>query len=50
MGQDTEASRRIAEATGDFDRREILDEVGPEGFVLAVSGIRGFEEEASHIC
>jgi hypothetical protein len=50
MGEDTKASRRIPEAAGDFDRREILDEVGPEGFVLAVSRIPGFEEEAGHIC
>jgi hypothetical protein len=50
MGKDTKASRRIPEATGDFARREILDEVGPEGFVLAMIGIRGFEKEASHVC
>ena len=37
VGEDAEASRGIPEAAGDFDRREILDEVGPEGFVLAVS-------------
>jgi hypothetical protein len=50
VGQDAEASRRIPEATGDLDRREILNEVGPEGFVLAVSRIAGFEKKASHIC
>jgi hypothetical protein len=50
MGENTEASRGIPEATGDLSRREILDEVGPEGFILAVSGIRGFEKEAGHIC
>jgi len=48
--QDTEASRGIPEAAGDLSRREILDEVSTEGFVLAVSGIRGFEKEAGHIC
>jgi hypothetical protein len=50
VGEDTEASRRIPEAAGDFNRREIIDEVGPEGFVLAVSGISGFEKEVGHIC
>jgi hypothetical protein len=46
VGKDAEASRGIPEAAGDFDRREILDEEGPEGFVLAVSSIGGFEKEA----
>jgi hypothetical protein len=50
VSEDPEASRRIPEAVGDFDRREMIDEVGPEGFVLAVSWISGFEEEAHHIC
>jgi len=50
VGQDAKASRRISEAAGDLNRREILDEVGPEGFVLAVSGILGFEKVAGHIC
>jgi len=50
MGEDPEAPRRISEAVGDFSRREILDEVGPEGFVLAVSGILGFEKETGHGC
>jgi hypothetical protein len=50
VSEDPEASRRIPEAACGFDRREIIDEVGPEGFVLAVSGISGFEKEAGHIC
>jgi hypothetical protein len=50
VGQDAEASRGIPEATGDLARRQILNEMSPEGFVLAVSGIAGFEKEASHIC
>jgi hypothetical protein len=50
MSEDTKASRRISEAAGDFGRREILDEVGPEGFILAVSGIRRFEKEVGHRC
>jgi hypothetical protein len=50
VSQDAEASRGIPEAAGDLDRRQILNEVGPEGFVLAVSSIRGSEKEAGHIC
>jgi hypothetical protein len=50
MGEDTKASRRIPEAVSHFSRREILDEVGPEGFILAVSSIPGFEKEAGHRC
>jgi hypothetical protein len=50
VGQDAKTSRRIPEATGDLDRGQILNEVAPEGFVLAVSRIAGFEKEASHIC
>ena len=50
MGENTKAPRRIPEAVGDFGRREVLDEVGPEGFVLTVSGIRGFKKDPGHIC
>jgi hypothetical protein len=50
VGQDAEASRGIPEAASDFDRREIIDEVSPEGFVLTMSGIGGFEKEAGHRC
>jgi len=50
MGEDTKASRRIPETASDFSRREILDEIGPEGFVLAVSRIPRFEKEAGHRC
>jgi hypothetical protein len=49
VGQDSEASRGIAEAAGDLNRRQILNEVGPEGFVLPVSGIVGFEKVAGHV-
>jgi len=50
VGQGSEASRRIPEAASDFDRRQIIDEVSPEGFVLTMGGICGFEKEAGHIC
>jgi hypothetical protein len=50
VGQDAQAPRGIPEATGDFDPRQILNEVGPEGFVLPMSRIPGFEKEAGHVC
>jgi hypothetical protein len=50
MGEDAEASWGVPEAASNFDRREILDEVSPEGFVLAMGGILGFEKEAGHSC
>ena len=50
MGEDAEASRGIPEAAGNFGGGELIDEVGPEGFVLAVGGILGFEKEAGHRC
>jgi len=49
-GEDAKASRGIPEATGDFGRSKTLDEIGPEGFVLPVSGISGLEKIAGHIC
>jgi hypothetical protein len=50
VGENAEASRGIPEAVRHFDRREIIDEVGPEGFILTVRGIRRFEKEAGHRC
>ena len=50
VGKNAEASRGIPEAAGDFGRGKILNEVGPEGFVLAVSSIAGFEKESGHRC
>ena len=50
VGEDTEASGRVVEAVGDFGRRELFDEVGPEGFVLPMGGIGGFQKDAGHRC
>jgi hypothetical protein len=50
MREDPEASGGIGEAAGDFGRRELIDEVGPEGFVLAVGRVLGFQKEVSHRC
>jgi len=50
VGENTEASRGIPEATSDFSRRELIDEIGPQGFVLTMRGIDGFKKEAGHGC
>ena len=45
MAEDPKGPVGIAEATGDFDRTELIDEVGAEGFVLPLEGrFRGEEE------
>ena len=46
VGQDAEGAGSVAEALGDFIGGESVDEVGAEGFVLALGGGSGFEEEA----
>jgi hypothetical protein len=38
MAEDPKGPMGIAEATGDFDRTELIDEVGAEGFVLPLEG------------
>jgi hypothetical protein len=50
VGKNTEASRGIPEAASDFGGRELIDEIGPQGFVLTMRGIDGFEKEAGHGC
>ena len=45
--QDTEGPWGITESTGHFLGREPLDKEGAQGFVLAVGGRLGFEEESS---
>jgi hypothetical protein len=45
MAEDPKGPVGIAEATGDFDRADLIDEVGAEGFVLPLEGrFRGEEE------
>jgi hypothetical protein len=46
MDKDTEASRGISEALGDFGSGEPIDEEGAQGLVLAVSRVGGLEEDA----
>ena len=50
MAQDAERARGVTEAGGDLVGWELLDEVGAEGFVLAVEGVLGREKEGGLIC
>jgi len=47
MTEDTESAWGITEAAGDLGRRQLLQGVGAEGFVLAVKRGFGSEEELS---
>ena len=50
MTQDAETAGGVAEAAGDFVGGQRLDEVGAQGFVLAVRGIPGPHEVAGEVC
>jgi len=45
MAEDAEGAGRVAEAPSRFDGRELLNEVGAEGFVLAMERLLGGKEE-----
>jgi len=45
MTEDTETAWGVAEAPGRFGGRELLDELGAEGFELAMEGLFGGKEE-----
>src|SRR5258708_34635235 len=45
MAQPTKAAWGVTEALGGLGGRDPLDEVGAEGFVLAVGGVGRFEED-----
>jgi hypothetical protein len=47
MTQDAKGAGSIAKAAGGVSRGKTFNEVGTEGFVLALGGRGGFEEEAS---
>jgi len=49
VNQDAKASCRVAEAPGGLLGEELLDEEGAQGFVLALGGIGGPEEDLSGI-
>ena len=48
VAQDAEAAGGITEAFGGFGGRELFHEEGSQGFVLAVSGVGGFQESTDH--
>ncbi len=50
MAQDVETTRSIPEAVGHFGRREFFNEVGPEGLILSMGRVGGFEKDAGHVC
>jgi len=49
MAQDAKASGRVAKASRRLSRRQTLDEVGAERFVLPVGGIGGHQEDAGEV-
>ena len=46
MTQDAKRTGALAKTAGDASRGQTLDEIGPEGLVLALGRGSGFEEEA----
>ena len=44
MDEDPKAPRCIAEPQGSFGRWDTIDEEGPQGLVLSVGGVGGFQE------
>ena len=50
VAKDAEGGRGVAESAGDLVRGAVIDEVGPEGLVLALPGQGGFEEESTWVC
>lgn len=47
VAQDSKGSDRVAKGVGGVPRGTTLNEVGPQGLVLAVPGMRGLEKEAT---
>ena len=45
VAEDAEPAGGITEALGGLGRRELFDEVGAQGLVLALEGLLGGEEE-----
>jgi len=50
VAENSKASGAVSEALGDLSRREPLDEVGAQGFVLAMGRVLGHEECLSGVC
>jgi hypothetical protein len=49
MAQDAEGAGGIAEPPRRLGGRQLFDEVGAEGFVLAVGRVLGLEEDAGEV-
>ena len=47
--EDAEGAWLVAELARGVSRGELLDEVGTQGFVLALAGVDRFEEEAGFL-
>ena len=50
VGQNAETALGVAETTGGFFGGEFIDEESAEGFVLAVGGVSGLQENFRQIC
>jgi hypothetical protein len=50
MTEHAETAGGIAEAGGGLRGGEALDEVSPQGFILAMGGIGGHEEGLGEVC
>jgi len=50
VAKDAESAWGIAEGAGDLLGGAALDEVSAQGFILAVFGRGGFEEEGARVC
>ena len=44
-----ETAERIAVALGDQGARQVLDKIGPQGFVVPVGSVLGCEKDLSQI-
>ena len=49
MDEDSEAPWGVTEATSGLGAGEAIDEEGAEGFVLAVGGVGGLEEDPGEV-
>ena len=49
VAEDMEGAGRVAEAAGGFGGRQLVDEEGAQGFVLALAGRAGLGEEAAGV-
>jgi hypothetical protein len=50
VAQDAKRAGGVAETGSDLVGGELFDQIGAEGFVLAVEGVLGGEEEGRRVC